>query len=102
MGTGTASDCAISKRGAMDRVNILPWCLTGMKVAMVQRVNINGAALEYEISGTGEPVLFIHGAFIADTFRLLLTEPALESRYQLILYHRRGYAGSDPLSGPIS
>lgn len=58
--------------------------------------------LEYEVVGTGEPVVFIHGAFIADTFRPLLAEPALQDRYQLILYHRRGYAGSSRVSGPVS
>lgn len=68
----------------------------------MERARINGVALEYEVSGTGEPVVFIHGAFIADTFRLLLAEPSLAGRYRLILYHRRGYAGSSPASGPVS
>jgi pimeloyl-ACP methyl ester carboxylesterase len=47
-------------------------------------------------------VVFIHGAFIADTFRPLLVEPSLAGRYRLILYHRRGYAGSSRASGSIS
>jgi pimeloyl-ACP methyl ester carboxylesterase len=68
----------------------------------LERARIDGAALEYEVSGTGEPVVFIHGAFIADTFRPLLAEPSLAGRYRLILYHRRGYAGSSHASGPIS
>jgi pimeloyl-ACP methyl ester carboxylesterase len=68
----------------------------------LERARSNGAELEYEVSGTGEPVVFIHGAFIADTFRLLLAEPSLAGRYRLILYHRRGYAGSNHTSGPSS
>ena len=68
----------------------------------LNRASLDGADLEYEVSGTGEPVVFIHGAFIADTFRPLLAEPSLGRRYQLILYHRRGYAGSSHASGPIS
>jgi pimeloyl-ACP methyl ester carboxylesterase len=68
----------------------------------LERMRIDGAELEYEISGTGEPVVFIHGAFIADTFRPLLAEPSLAGRYRLILYHRRGYAGSSRASGPLS
>ncbi len=68
----------------------------------MERVSIDGAELEYEISGSGEPVVFIHGALIADTFRLLLAESRLASRYRLILYHRRGYAGSSRSSGPVS
>jgi pimeloyl-ACP methyl ester carboxylesterase len=68
----------------------------------LDRARIDGADLEYEVSGTGEPVVFIHGAFIADTFRPLLAEPSLAGRYRLILYHRRGYAGSSRASGPAS
>jgi pimeloyl-ACP methyl ester carboxylesterase len=67
----------------------------------LERARVDGAELEYEASGTGEPVVFIHGAFIADTFRLLLAEPSLADGYQLVLYHRRGYAGSSRTSGPI-
>jgi pimeloyl-ACP methyl ester carboxylesterase len=47
-------------------------------------------------------VVFIHGAFIANTFRPLLAEPSLGGRYRLILYHRRGYAGSSRAPGPVS
>ena len=68
----------------------------------MERARTDGAELEYEVSGTGEPVVFIHGAFIADTFRPLLAEPSLVGRYQLILYHRRGYAGSSRASEPVS
>jgi pimeloyl-ACP methyl ester carboxylesterase len=68
----------------------------------LNRASLGGAELEYEVSGTGEPVVFIHGAFIADTFRPLLGEPSLRGRYRLILYHRRGYAGSSRTSKPVS
>jgi pimeloyl-ACP methyl ester carboxylesterase len=68
----------------------------------LDRARLDGADLEYEVSGRGEPVLFIHGAFIADAFRPLLAEPNLAGRYRLILYHRRGYAGSSRASGPVS
>jgi pimeloyl-ACP methyl ester carboxylesterase len=68
----------------------------------MDRVDVDGTSLEYEVSGTGEPVVFIHGAFIADAFRPLLEEPALADQYQLITYHRRGYVGSSRTPGPIS
>jgi pimeloyl-ACP methyl ester carboxylesterase len=64
----------------------------------LQRVEIGGVALEYEVAGTGEPAIFIHGALVADTFRPLLSEPDLNG-YRLILYHRRGYAASGPNTG---
>ena len=52
-------------------------------------------ALAYHDAGAGEPVLFVHGASIADAFRPLFSETALAD-YRLIAYHRRGYGGSDP------
>jgi pimeloyl-ACP methyl ester carboxylesterase len=70
--------------------------------AALEKASLDGAELEYEVSGTGEPVVSIHGAFIADTFRPLLAEPSLARHYQLILYHRRGYADSSRVSGPVS
>ena len=60
----------------------------------MDRAVIDGITLEYEDSGAGEPVVCIHGAFIADAFRPLLAERSLASRYRLITYHRRGYGGS--------
>jgi pimeloyl-ACP methyl ester carboxylesterase len=70
--------------------------------AMLERARIDGAELEYEVVGTGEPVVCIHGAFIADAFRPLLAEPSLAGHYRLIHYHRRGYAGSSRAAGPVS
>lgn len=67
----------------------------------MERVRIDGSELEYEVSGTGEPAVFIHGALIADQFRPLLTEPSLAGRYRLVLYHRLGHAGSSRASGPV-
>jgi pimeloyl-ACP methyl ester carboxylesterase len=81
----------------------LPQCRRGAeREAVLERASLDGAELEYEVSGTGEPVVFIHGAFIADTFQPLLAEPSLAGHYRLILYHRRGYAGSSRASEPVS
>jgi 3-oxoadipate enol-lactonase len=68
----------------------------------MERADINGASLEYAVSGAGEPVVCIHGAFIADTFQPLLAEASLARRYRLITYHRRGYGGSSHVPGPTS
>jgi pimeloyl-ACP methyl ester carboxylesterase len=68
----------------------------------VQRVTVDGLTLESETSGSGDPVLLIHGALIADSFLPLLTEPALAGRYFFISYHRRGYANSSGSSLPVS
>ena len=68
----------------------------------MSRVVVDGIVLEYETSGAGEPVLCIHGAFIADAFRPLLSERVLADQYRLISYHRRGYVGSSPTVEPGS
>ena len=63
---------------------------------------INGIALEYSTSGAGAPVVFIHGAFIADVFRPLVSEIEAAGRWRLITYHRRGYGGSTHAAGPTT
>jgi pimeloyl-ACP methyl ester carboxylesterase len=65
-------------------------------------VQVDGITIAHKESGAGDPVLFIHGAFIADAFGPLLDQPGLSNRYDLITYHRRGYGGSSRVEGPIS
>ncbi len=60
----------------------------------MQRTIINGIQLEYEVFGTGEPVLLIHGAFVADSFAPIIRGSDLSKDYKLICYHRRGYGNS--------
>jgi pimeloyl-ACP methyl ester carboxylesterase len=62
---------------------------------------IDDFVLEYEVSGTGEPVIMIHGAFLTDAFQPMIEEPSLRA-YRLITYHRRGYVGSSPSARPLS
>ena len=69
----------------------------------MEHAKVNGVELEYEVVGSGEPMLLIHGAHIADALQPLVAEPALE-RFQHIRYHRRGLGGSTyPVdAGPTS
>jgi pimeloyl-ACP methyl ester carboxylesterase len=48
---------------------------------------VNGVQLEYEVRGSGEP---------------LLSDPALVERYGLITYHQRGQVGSTRSPAPVS
>ena len=59
----------------------------------MDHAKINAVELGYEVLGSGEPMLFIHGSHIADALQPLVAEPALE-RFQRIRYHRRGLGGS--------
>jgi pimeloyl-ACP methyl ester carboxylesterase len=67
----------------------------------MESVDVNGVELEYEATGSGEPVLLISPVF-ADGFLPLLSEPALVDRYQLIRYHKRGWVGSTHTPPPVS
>jgi len=68
-----------------------------------RRANVNGVELEYQVVGSGEPILLIHGALLADCliapFQL---HPIIMEKYRLISYHRCGYGGSGWPDGPIS
>jgi pimeloyl-ACP methyl ester carboxylesterase len=68
----------------------------------MEQARVDGAELEFGVTGAGEPVLLIHGALIAEAYAPLCAEPALNSRYRLVRIHRRGYAGSSRVSAPFS
>jgi pimeloyl-ACP methyl ester carboxylesterase len=70
-----------------------------MSPSTMRRVALHGAELEVEVRGTGEPVLLIQTALVADEFLPLANQPALGNHYQVIRYHRRGYAQSSPVQG---
>ena len=68
----------------------------------MERAALEGIEIEYEVAGTGEPVLLIHGSVLAEGGKPLMSAPALADRYQVIRYHRRGYAGSTHPLEPIT
>ena len=69
----------------------------------MEHAKANGVELQYEVVGSGETMLLIHGAHLADALQPLVAEPALE-RFQRLRYHRRGLGGSTyPVdAGPTS
>ena len=67
----------------------------------MQPVQLNGAELEYDVVGSGEPLLLIHGGFIAaDSFIAMVAEPRIAKGYRAIRYNRRGYVGSSRATAP--
>ncbi len=64
-------------------------------------VNVNGMELEYEVKGSGEPVLLISTGPIADSPLPLFPEKALAG-YRLIRYRQRGLACSSNGAAPVS
>src|SRR5579871_6667690 len=73
-----------------------------MSQELTQRLSIDGAVLEYEFVGEGEPVVLIHGAFIAEAYAPLCREQTLTERHRMLRYHRRGYANSSSAPAPFS
>ena len=67
----------------------------------MNQAQIDGIVLEYEVRGSGEPVVLIHGSHIADAFSPLMNETALTRRYRLFRYRRRGFPGSSHPGGPL-
>lgn len=67
----------------------------------MQTAHLDDVALDYQITGSGEPVLFI-SPVLADGFLPLLRHPELTDRYRLIHYHRRGWVGSTHQPGAVS
>ncbi len=68
----------------------------------MELVPVDGAVLEAEVRGSGEPVVLVQTALLADELLPLALQPVLRAGYRTVLYHRRGYAGSSPVDGPRS
>ena len=80
-----------------DRTNASPY---GGRV--MEKARVNGVELDYEVKGSGEPVLLISTGPIADSFLPFLSEKALVERYRLIRYRQRRMAGGTPSPAPVS
>jgi pimeloyl-ACP methyl ester carboxylesterase len=66
------------------------------------RAALNGVELEYEVRGSGEPVVLIHWGVGVIWAEPLLREPVLADRYRLLTYHRAGFAGSTRMKEPAT
>ncbi len=64
------------------------------------RLRVPGARLYYEVRGSGQPLLMIHGGQV-DAGSFAAIAPVLAERYTVITYDRRGNSRS-PLRGPVT
>jgi pimeloyl-ACP methyl ester carboxylesterase len=67
-----------------------------------QAVVEEGIELDYELRGSGEPVVLIHWGVATAFAEPLLNEPALADSYQLLTYHRAGFGRSSRVEGPLT
>ena len=64
-----------------------------------KRAHLSGITLEYRVSGTGDPVVLVHGGLFADGLEPLARSPALRAGHRLLEWHRVGYGRSGPAAG---
>jgi len=67
----------------------------------MKTARINGVELEYQVTGSGEPLLLI-SPVLADGFVPLLAERSLADRHRIVVYHKRGWVNSTRTPGPVS
>jgi pimeloyl-ACP methyl ester carboxylesterase len=67
----------------------------------MDRAPVEGIELEYELRGSGEPVVLIHWGVASVFAEPLLDEPALVD-YRLLSYHRAGFGASGRVDGPLT
>ena len=58
----------------------------------MKRVQLNGADIEYDVRGSGAPVVFIHGSILSDGFVPVIEQPGIAENFKIVHYRRRGYA----------
>src|SRR4051812_9027098 len=71
-------------------------------MSTMQLMAVGDVSLEVCDRGTGEPVLLVQTALTADELRPLAEQLLQRGGSRTVLFHRRGYAGSDPTHGPGS
>jgi 3-oxoadipate enol-lactonase len=68
----------------------------------MESAQFGDVTLEYEVQGSGDPVLLIGGAHVAGSYVPLFAQRELADRHRLIRYHKRGMAGSTHTADPVS
>jgi pimeloyl-ACP methyl ester carboxylesterase len=68
----------------------------------MERADLDGVELEYEVRGSGEPVVLVHWGVCAAWSRPLLEARPLSHGYLQVSYHRAGFAGSSRVPGTLS
>src|SRR5919109_2416251 len=65
-------------------------------------VNVNGLKMYYEIHGTGQPLILLHGAFsaIGTSFGALL--PSLAKTRQVIAFELQGHGRTADIDRPLT
>lgn len=82
-----------------DKVSATPY---GANDAAGHYVQADDARLYYEVYGTGEPLLVLHGGIVGTTYELGQLIDSLSTRYQVIAMTTRGHGRSEIGHSPIT
>ena len=95
---------------AMKLIDVRPFMLDARRAIMVDqladptvkdRVDTNGLDTYYEIHGTGEPLVYLHGGF--NSIEMLSQSlPALAERHRVYVPERQGHGRTPDRDGPIT
>ena len=77
----------------------VPRCRDNLGEAM-ERAKMNGIELEYEMKGSGEPLLLI-SPVVAASVRAIHVGKTLVDHFRLVRYHRRGWGESTHSAPPV-
>ena len=96
-----AAGYLLAGKEARGMVRYLAWRAFSRDSGTGDRADLNGIRLYYEIHGSGEPLLLMHGgtAFIESFYGQI---PALARRYRVIAPDSRGHGRSADAAGPLS
>ena len=68
----------------------------------METATVNDVVLEFDLVGSGEPVLLVGTGPFADSFVPLFSEDTLRTNYRLIRYRQRDHVSGPGASGPTS
>ena len=68
----------------------------------MENAKLNGIELQYDVTGSGDPVLLISTGPIADSFLPLVSEKVLADHYRLIRYRQRRMTAGTDKPEPVS
>jgi len=72
-----------------------------MEIPTLRLTSIKGINLELLDTGSGDPVVFVHGGMGDECFSVI-QEPALQEKFRIIHFHLRGWGKSELGNAPYS
>ena len=62
----------------------------------MEKLEVDGGALEFRVRGEGPPLVLVNGSVFADPWEPMLCHGDLLADYRVVTLRRRGYGGSSP------